>query len=139
MAAGDLTTEFAQFARELERAAADIKREVGALIPAAAEAMAATVSARYPRGKTGNLKAGTRVRTHVGNDPLLPVRRVIGAKLAYIWQDGTVQRHDPTRGNANRGLSPAHDPKFFERTAVQIRTNMLTHAQAILDKPRSIG
>lgn len=127
------------FARALERVSDDIKREVGQLIPIAAEQMASTVSARYPVGPTGRLKAGTRVRTLPQDHHLLPKRKVIGANLAYIWQDGTGPRYDSTRANAYRGRMPAADPGFFERTAVQVRGRMLDHAQAILNRNREIG
>jgi hypothetical protein len=138
MATGDLTTTFATFARDLERASEDIKREVGDLIPRAAESMAGTLTARYPIGPTGRLHYGTRIRSRVGNDFLIPVRQVVGPALAYIWQDGTVQRFAYSRANANRGRSPAHAPGFFERTAVQTRAEMLRRAQGVLDKTREI-
>jgi hypothetical protein len=138
MALGDLSAQFDQLVRDMERASSDVKREVGALIPVAAESMATALVARYPTGKTGNLEGGVRIRTRHGQDPLLPIRQVIGPPLAYIWQDGTVERHAYTRKNARRGRSPAHDPGMFQRLAVQTRANMLTQAQAILDRPREI-
>jgi hypothetical protein len=136
-----MPTDFstADLARALDRASDDIKREVGALIPAAAQSLDDTVTAIYPLGKTGRLKRGTLVRSLPSTDPLIPVRRVTGAPLAFIWQDGTVVRHDATRKNANRGRMPAGNPHLFERTAAQTRAAMLAHAQAILDRPRGIA
>lgn len=84
------------------------------------------------------MKDDIRMGTVQGNDALLTGARVFGPRLAFIWQDGTVQRHDATRKNANRGRMPAQDPGFFERTAVQVRSSMLRLAQAILDRPRAI-
>lgn len=138
MAEGDLTAQFAQLSRDLEKVSDDIKREVGALIPQAAESMAQAVEARYPVGKTGRLHNGVRIRTLVGNDHLLPVKKVIGPPLAFIWQDGTVQRHNYTRKNANRGRSPAHDPGMFQRKAVEARARMVQQAQAVVDRNRTI-
>jgi hypothetical protein len=138
MALGDLSAQFDQLVRDMERASNDVKREVSALIPIAAETMASALVARYPTGKTGRLEGGVRVRTLVGQDHLLPVKKVIGPALAYIWQDGTVERFAVTRNNARRGRSPAHDPGMFQRLAVQTRTAMLTQAQALLDRNREI-
>jgi hypothetical protein len=78
------------------------------------------------------------IRNITGSEPLLPVRKVRGPRLAYIWQDGTRRRYDSTRKNANRGISPPQEPGFFQRTAILVRTAMLTKAQQILDRPRQI-
>ena len=138
MALGDLSAQFDQLVRDLARVTDDVKREVGALIPVAAETMATTLENRYPIGPTGRTRAGVRVRTRFGDDPLLPVKQVIGPPLAYIWQDGTVVRVNYTRANANRGRGPAHDPGMFQRIAVQTRAAMLTNAQQVLDRDRTI-
>ena len=133
----------AAFARDLARASADIKRGVGALIPAAANTMADRLEHRYPLGRKSHtdvphMREDIYIRTGRQQDALLPVRRVVGPRLAYIWQDGTRQRFDATRKNANRGAMPPQDPGFFQRTAVDVRSHMLAAAQAILDKPRQI-
>jgi hypothetical protein len=131
------------FVRALDRASEDIKREVGALIPAAADAMVARLESRYPLGRhhragVPHMRDDVRIRTRQGQDALLPVRQVRAPRLAYIWQDGTNERFDATRKNAKRGRMPAADPHFFERTAVQTRADMLARAQDILDRPREI-
>lgn len=133
-----------EFVRGLDRASDEIKREVGALVPAAADQMVSRLEGRYPIGKKAHpdvphMRDDIRVRNGRQQDALVPARRVMGPRLGYIWQDGTRQRHDSTRKNANRGRMPAADPNFFERTAIQIRTDMLTQAQAILDRSREIG
>jgi hypothetical protein len=132
-----------EFGRSLQRSSDEIKREVGALIRPAADEFAARLYRRYPLGRKEHpdrphMKDDIRIGTVQGNDHLLPGRRVFGPRLAFIWQDGTVQRHDATRRNANRGRMPAADPGFFERTAVRVRSEMLNAAQVILDKPREI-
>jgi hypothetical protein len=129
-------------AAALVRASNDIRREVGALIPVAADQMASILTSRYPIGRTDHpvvphMRDQVRVSTRQGDDPLLPVRKVKAPNLATIWQDGTAERFDPTRGNARRGRMPAAAPGFFERTAVAVRAAMLQRAQAVLDKPRS--
>lgn len=133
-----MADDFAEFARTLDRTSDAIKREVGQLIPTAAQTMVGTLEARYPIGKTGHLHNGMRIRRLSGPDALLPVQRVIGSPHATIWQDGTVERFDPTRGNARRGRSPAHDPGLFQRTAAQTRATMLARAQDVLDRSREI-
>lgn len=130
-------------AAALARVSQEIKREVGLLIPDAANQMAGILAARYPLGHTSHpdvphMREDIYVRTQQSQDALLPVRRVVGPRLAFIWQDGTTDRVDSTRKNARRGRMPAFAPGFFQRTAVQVRTSMLQKAQAILDRPRNI-
>lgn len=128
----------------LARVSDDVKREVGALIPQAADAMVGRLEARYPYGekhdpRVPHMRDDISIRSVVGNDVLLPARKVRGPRLAFIWQDGTRDRTDATRKNARRGRMPAADPKFFERAAAQTRAEMMHQAQAILDRPRTIG
>lgn len=141
--ASEFTFNREAFADALDRASEAIKREVGDLIPEAADRMVGVLEARYPIGKKAHpdvphMRDDIRVRTGRQQDALVPVRRVLGPRLGYIWQDGTKQRFDATRKNANRGRMPAADPNFFERTAVSIRTDMLERAQAVLDRTREI-
>lgn len=128
----------------LHRASDDIKREVGALIPSAADEMVSRLEARYPIGRkhdprVPHMRDDIRTRKLTTNDFLLPARKVIGPRLAYIWQDGTRERIDSTRRNARRGRMPAADPKFFERTAEQTRAAMLAKAESIVNRSREIG
>ncbi len=132
----------ASVAAGLARVTDDIKREVGQLIPVAAQQMASAMTSRYPIGQKSHpgvphMRDQVRVVNREGNDPLLPVSRVRAPNLAAIWQDGTKQRYDSTRRNANRGRMPAFAPKFWERTAVQTRAAMLQRAQSVLDRPRT--
>ncbi len=133
----------AAFVRALMQTSDAIKREVGTLIAPAADQMASVLRARYPTGRKNHpgvkhMDDDIRITTRPGNDDLLPARRVIGPRLATIWQDGTVERFDSTRKNARRGRMPAAAEGFFERTAVQVRAAMLQRAQAILDRPRDV-
>ncbi len=133
----------AAFVRALQQTSDAIKREVGALIAPAADQMASVLRSRYPTGRkkhpgVKHMDDDIRVVGRPGNDDFLPARRVIGPRLATIWQDGTVERFDNTRKNARRGRMPATAPGFFQRMAVQIRTVMLQRAQSILDRPRDI-
>lgn len=154
MAAGaSFSLELDGFIRQMGAASDAIKGEVGALVVPAAERMLATISARYPIGAhhrdhvtidgrtiaIPHMKNDGYIRTLPSEQAMLPKRRVIGPRLAYIWQEGTVVRHNYSRGGANRGRGPAHAPGFFERTAVDTRAAMMAHAQAVLDRDRSIG
>jgi hypothetical protein len=130
----------ADVAAGLARVSEDIKREVGQLIPVAAQQMASILTGRYPISTIAHPHMRDQVRVSTGQaSDALPISRVKAPNLATIWQDGTVQRHDATRANANRGRMPAAAHGFFERTAVQTRAAMLQRAQTILDKPREVG
>lgn len=138
---GEFTAE--SVAAGLVKVSNDIKREVGLLIPVAADRMIGLLAGRYPIGRKDHpdrphMREDMYVRTLSSQDHLLPVRRVVGPRLAYIWQDGTTQRYDATRKNANRGRMPAFAPGFFQRTAVAVRGQMLQQAQGILDTPRPV-
>jgi hypothetical protein len=130
-----------EFSKSLHRCSDDIKREVGALVSPAAQEFAQRIIARYPLGRkhhpdVPHMREDVRLGSLQSQDSLLPIKRVFGPRLAFIWQDGTTDRFDATRKNARRGRMPAADPHFFERTAVTVRTEMLNKAQSILDKPR---
>lgn len=132
-----------EFSRALQRASDDIKREVGALVPAAASEAKDLVQAAYPLGPTGNLRRMVRVGTprrfiSTGAGGFIPTKQVTAfAPHVWIWQEGTVERFDSTRKNARRGRSPKHG-KVFEAIAAQTRAKMMNQAQSILDRPREI-
>src|SRR5678816_1761261 len=133
----------AEFVRSLQRTSEEIKREVGALIDPAAQLMANRLEQRYPLGRKEHpgrkhMKDDIRIRNLSSPESILPARRVTGPRLASIWQDGTGERVDSTRRNARRGRMPPQDPGFFQRTAVQVRADMLNRAQGILDRPRQV-
>lgn len=138
---GSLTADFAVALADVSD---EIKREVGALIPAAADRMVGILASRYPVGRTSHpgvphMRDDIYVRSGRSDDHLIPARKVIGPRLGYIWQDGTKQRFDATRKGANRGRMPAAAPGFFERTAVQVRQDMLRQAQDVINKPRDLS
>lgn len=129
----------------LERVSADIKREVGALIPQTAYAFVAALVARYPTGRrehpgVPHMEDDIAISTQTSNDPLLPSKRVRGPHLAYIWQNGTADRaYVNARGTLHRtGHARPQDPDFYERTAAQQRAQFMANAQAILDRAREI-
>ena len=109
------------FIKQMSAVSDDIKRDVGALVQPAAERMLATIDARYPIGanhrnrktidgrviEVPHMKEDGYIRTLPSQNALLPQRRVVGPRLAYIWQNGTIQRHNYTRKGANRGISSA--------------------------------
>jgi hypothetical protein len=137
---GDLTAQLSIALADVSEA---IKREVGALIPEAADRMVGILAHRYPVGRKSHpdvphMRDDMYVRNGQQREALLPVKKVIGPRLAYIWQDGTVDRVDSTRKNARRGRMPAAAPGFFERTAVQVRQDMLRRAVEIVNRPRDM-
>jgi hypothetical protein len=135
--------DLAEFSRALQHVSDDIKREVGALVPAAANRVKDRVQAAYPVGPTGNLRRMVRVGQPArfisnGAGDFIPTLQVKAfAPHVWIWQEGTVERFDSTRRNARRGRSPKHG-KVFEAIAARTRAGMLNQAQAILDRPRKI-
>ena len=138
------------FVRQMAATSDAIKREVGDLVQPAAERMLSTIEARYPIGahhrdqrtidgrvvRIPHMKEDGYIRTLPSQDAMLPVRKVVGPRLAYIWQNGTAPRHRYSRKGAYCGRGPAHAPDFFERTAVDTRAAMMAQAQAILDRDR---
>lgn len=145
------TFEMAAFmSQALDRVSDDIKREVGALVEPAAQAMVAKLESsypydtRHPNAQAPHMRDDIYIRREIGREALLPKMRVVGPRLAYIWQDGTVERGDPTRPNpttglpAKRGRMPAADRGFFKRVAAAIRWDMYTRQTQILDRARAI-
>ena len=134
----------AAIARGLEAASDEMKREIAVLIPRAADRMASTIRQRYPLGRKNHpgrphMREDISIRNLGPQNHFLPGRKVKGPTLAYIWQNGSVDRYDETRGNAYRGRMPKAAPDFFERTAASVRSDMMRNAQAILDRNRQIN
>lgn len=142
---GESTIAF--LSKALDGVSDDIKREVGALIPQAANDMLSALYARYPYGahhrdsEVPHMRDDMFIQNLWGNDPSLPRQKVRGPHLAYIWQDGTQRRqYINKRGVPHAtGRMPAADKGFFERTAVAIRLRMIQQAQAILDRARELA
>lgn len=140
--ADDFSTD--NIARGLEQASDDMKREVSALIPLAADRMASTIRQRYPLGKkyhpgVPHMRDDIKMRWLAPKSHFLAGKKVTGPTLAYIWQNGSVPRYDETRGNAYRGRMPRAAQNFFERTASNVRSEMMRNAQTILDRNRRIN
>jgi hypothetical protein len=133
----------AELAQALEHASDAIKVEVGKLVEQAAFATRDKVQLAYPVGPTGRLRRDVRIgqprsflTSSTGvNSPARTVRA--SAPHVHIWQEGTVQRFDATRANANRGRSPWHG-RVFEAIAARERADMLRSAQALLDRDREL-
>lgn len=140
----DPNFDTAAIARGLEQASDDMKREISALIPRAADRMAGTIRQRYPLGRkqhpgVPHMRDDIKQRWLGPRSHFLQAKKVQGPTLAYIWQNGSVARYDETRGNAYRGRMPAAAPDFFERTASNVRDDMMRQAQSILDRNRQIN
>ena len=141
MAQTDFST--AELAKAMDAATDDVKREVGVLIDRAANMMVGILHQRYPVGPTGNLRGrvfvtSPRAYSTTSTGQALRARLVkASAPHVHIWQEGTRERFDATRGNARRGKMPAGG-RVFEKAAVDSRAEMLRAAQALLDRNRNI-
>lgn len=130
-------------ARALDRLSDRKKEEVGRLVEPAATRTRDQVQQAYPVGPTGNLRnrvtlgqpRGFAVTSRGVPIPAVMVRAT--APHVHIWQEGTVQRRDHTRGNANRGRSPRHG-KVFQAIAAQNRQRMLLEAQTIMNRTEEL-
>lgn len=139
------TTEFSAAAleRALDNASAEIKREVASLVDRYATLAKSRVQAVYPIGPTGQLHNRVTVSYPRGTatsatGTIIPARVVrASAPHVHIWQEGTVERFDATRGNARRGRSPAHGKKF-EAIAADTRTEMLHAAFTLINQQREL-
>jgi len=128
----------AQLQKAMETATDDIKREMSGLIDSAAQSMLNRVQQRFPVGPTGNLRALVRVTASRPSVGALLGKKVRGtAAHIHIWQEGTRQRTDATRGNANRGRMPVGG-RVFETAAAETRANMLRRAQDMLNRNREL-
>ena len=139
------TTEFsvADLVKAMDSASDEIKEQVVGLIDTAAVVFQHRVQQAYEIGPTGNLRdrvviTRPRVQTFTASGVKVPAKQVRAtAPHVHIYQEGTVERFDATRANARRGRSPAHG-RIFERTAVDVRRDMLEKAQRVLDKNREL-
>ena len=126
-------------ARAMDHASDEIKREVAGLVDAAAYRTQSRVQAAYPVGPTGTLRSRvivTQPRRFQGG-PVPPRQVRATAPHVHIWQEGTRDRFDATRGNAYRGRSPRHG-RVFEAIAAQERREMLQRAEDLLRKDREL-
>lgn len=138
------STEFsvADLVKALDGATEQIQQEVSHLITGAANVMVTRVQAAYPVGKTGNLRRRvmvTQPKTFSAGVSFRLQPKVVKAYAphVHIWQEGTKERFDATRGNARRGKSPAHG-RVFEAIAAKTREGMLQACQDLLDRKREL-
>lgn len=126
-------------ARAMERATDEVKDEVDLYFAEAAVGLRSRLRETYHR-RTGNLQ--DRISVTAGRSapgaPKLRSRLVrASSPHVHIYQKGTRQRHDATRGGANRGKSPAHGP-IFQAAAAQSRREALAKAEALLGRPKEL-
>lgn len=117
----------------LDKASEQIKARVLERMDYAATSMVSLLHAKYPQGKTGNLRKGVTKRK--ASTFGFVVRSV--AKHVHFIEQGTRQRRDNTRKNANRGRMTA--TPIFVPQAVSERKSFLSAAQAILDRPQELA
>jgi hypothetical protein len=127
-------TEFSTRAlREaLSRATEDIKSRVYQRMDWAASSLVSVLHAKYPQGKTGNLRKGVTKRK--ASTFGFIVRSA--AKHVHFIEGGTQERFDNTRKNARRGRMKA--TPIFVPQAVRDRRSFLANAQAILDRSQEL-
>ena len=127
-------TEFSTraLAAGLDKASESIKTRVHQRMDRAASTLVSVLHAKYPQGKTGNLRKGVTKRKASTFGFL--VRSA--AKHVHFIEGGTKERVDNTRKNARRGRMKA--TPIFIPTAVRERKSFLSDAQAILDRPQEL-
>lgn len=142
MAATDFSTDV--LIRALDRASDDLKREVAGIIDTTAHAVVSRLQSRYPVGKTGNLRGrifvtSPRAFATTSTGQAIPARRVRAtAPHIHIWQEGTAERFDATRGNARRGRMPKGG-RVFEATAADARRDMLRQMQTLIERNKELA
>jgi hypothetical protein len=140
------TTDFSTdvLIQALNRASDDVKREVSTIVDATAHAVVSRVQSRYPVGPTGNLRSrvfvtSPRAFATTSTGQTIPARRVRAtAPHVHIWQEGTRERVDATRGNARRGRMPKGG-RVFEATAADARRDMYRQMQSLLERNKEIA
>ena len=139
MAANDFSV--ADLSRAMERATDDFKRTVGGLIEAAPHTLQGRLQSIYPQGPTGTLRRRITISSgqpRASSGTPVAVRKVRAtAPHIHMWQEGTRDRFDSTRANASRGRMPAGG-QVFERTAGQVRREMLNKAERELNRTHEI-
>jgi len=119
---------------DLKRALADLppqlKGESTVIVLDNAHA-AADIRSQYPKGLTGNLQKGVKVRVQeVG--PLSVAAQVrSGAPHAHLWEFGTEARH--TKLGWNRGVMKRPPAPVFIPTMIKYRRLMYEKLAAIIE------
>jgi hypothetical protein len=116
----------------LSRVSETLKTRVLVRMDQAASTLVSVLHAKYPQGKTGNLRKGVTKRK--ASTFGFVVRST--AKHVHFIEDGTKERFDNTRKNARRGRVKA--TKIFVPNAVRERKAFLSDAQALLDRPQEL-
>ena len=141
MATGDFSV--AALAQAMDRATDEVKQDVARLIDVAASNTVNRLQTRYPQGPTGNLRTMVRVTSPrqfstTSNGVALPAKLVkASAPHVHLWQEGSRERFDATRGNARRGQMPAGG-RVFQAVAADERRKMLEQAGRILTQRREL-
>jgi hypothetical protein len=116
----------------LSRVSETLKTRVHERMDRAATSLVSVLHAKYPQGKTGNLRKGVTKRK--ASTFGFVVRST--AKHVHFIEDGTKERFDNTRKNARRGrVKPT---KIFVPAAVRERKSFLSDAQALLDRNQEL-
>jgi hypothetical protein len=120
---------------DLKRALADLppqlKGDATVIVLDSAHSAAADIRSQYPKGLTGNLQKGVKVRVQeVG--PLSVAAQVRNtAPHAHLWEFGTEARH--TKLGWNRGVMKRPPAPVFIPTMIRYRNVMYEKLAAIIE------
>ena len=124
-----------------QRASEEIRRQIGERAFEAADRAAARVEAALPRRAgllRGSVRTGAPRGWAVSAGAIVPARVVrVTAPHVHFVEDGTRQRFDATRRNANRGVMPRQGPIFIP-LVIQEREAFLREAEALLEQTREV-
>lgn len=116
----------------LSKVSEQLKTRVLGRMDQAATSLVSILHAKYPHGKTGNLRKGV-VKRKASTFGFI-VRS--SAKHVHFIEQGTKERFDNARKNARRGRVKA--TPIFVPQAVRERKSFLSDAQALLDRPQEL-
>jgi hypothetical protein len=117
----------------LSRVSETLKTRVLGRMDQAASTLVSVLHAKYPQGKTGNLRKGVSKRK--ASTFGFVVRST--AKHVHFIEDGTKERFDNTRKNARRGRVTARP--IFVPSAVRERKSFLSDAQTLLNRNEELS
>jgi len=120
---------------DLKRALADLppqlKGEATVIVLDNAHAAAADIKGQYPKGLTGNLQKGVKVRVQEVGALAVAAQVRNTAPHAHLWEFGTEARH--TKLGWNRGVMKRPPAPVFIPTMIKYRRLMYEKLAAIIE------
>jgi HK97 gp10 family phage protein len=115
--------------KQLQALPKDLNREARGRVIAAANSAADDLKQAYPKGDTGNLRKGVKVKVEESEVATHAVVRSSAAH-AHLWEFGTQNRK--TQKLWNRGSGPAHYDQGLVGIASKKRRNLNANLIAIV-------